>query len=92
MKVPKNIKTYKHFAKTVKTSNWLNDLFKIVGNDTDTGVAFVIKYLNKNVSDSFLDALQDLQLILRKKKMDAVSALAMWVDANVSVKQQRIII
>lgn len=60
--------------------------------DESNSLEFLIRFIYRNYTDLFLKQLQDLNIIRSKNKMDSVTALAMWVDMNISIKQQRIIL
>jgi len=53
---------------------------------------WTIQHLGVVYSDSFIAAACNLGVLLHSKKMDAESSCAMWEEANVALRGERIIL
>ena len=60
--------------------------------DDEEGANWIISYYAKKYELQFIKVSQELGFNIKSKKMGASTAAAMWVESNISVNSQRIIL
>jgi hypothetical protein len=89
IRVPKST-TWLSFQKSMKRSNFVNNLLESLGPDTETATAWLLRELANKHEKIYEEVGREKGIITtQNKKMDAHSAAAMWGDAKVSLFQQR---
>ncbi len=85
--------TYEGFRRTQKNARWLDILLAAGGTeDENVSAEWLLQYLADIYNDSFVNAACNIGLLLHMKKKDAEAACALWEEANVSLRSQRIIL
>jgi ribosomal protein L35AE/L33A len=92
--VPKS-RTYSHFKRNAKRVKWIQDILAAATVNADQqneAAEWLLQHLGENYHDCFIHAAESLGVLLTSKKMDAYSACAMWEEANVPLRAQRVIL
>jgi hypothetical protein len=89
LRVPKST-TLPSFQKSMKRSNFVNNLLESLGPDPETATAWLLRELANKHEKIYEEVAREKGIITtQNKKMDAHSAAAMWEDAKVCLHQQR---
>jgi hypothetical protein len=85
---------YNWFKKNVNRTKWVRKVLLAASNDDNEEVAarWLMQHLGYCYNDCFAEVACKLGLLLPPKVMDAETAAAMWEEANVPVRAQRIIL
>jgi hypothetical protein len=85
---------YEQFKRNARQFEWFENMMKVAvkGSDVNLAAEWVAKYIGEDYSESFIGAGTNLGLLLQSNVMDAESACAMWEEANVPLRGQRIIL
>ena len=86
-------KNEESFIKNEKRNKWLSKIPQVLfPNDENIAVEWMLKELGKNYEDEFIISAKELGYPLFSKKMNAVTAAAMWQESNVNLRSQRTIL
>jgi hypothetical protein len=85
---------YDWFKKNLNRTKWVRKLLLAASNNDNEEVAarWLMQHLGYCYNDCFVEVACKLGLLLPPKEMDAETAAAMWEEANVPVRAQRIIL
>jgi hypothetical protein len=93
VQVPKST-TYSHFKWNAKRVKWVDDVLLAAARSgcQDEAAEWILWYLGEFHHDALITSAYSLGILLRSKVMNAYSACAMWEEANVPLRAQRIIL
>jgi hypothetical protein len=84
---------FENFKRNAQATGWLQEVLTVAGvGSLEENAQWTIQHLGDVYSDSFIAAACNLGVLLHSKKMDAESSCAMWEEANVALRGQRIIL
>ena len=85
--------SYEGFRRTENSIKWVKKILLAVGaEDVNVAAEWLLQHLAECYNESFVNAASSVGLLLHSKKMDAEAACAMWEEANVGLRSQRIIL
>jgi len=81
------------FIKNAKRNKWLSKIPQVLfPNGEKIAVEWILKEFGKKYEDEFILSAKELGYPLFSKKMNAVTAAAMWQESNVNLRSQRTIL
>jgi len=84
---------FDNFKRNARATRWLQEVSTVAGvGSLEENAQWTIQHLGVVYSDSFIAAACNLGVLLHSKKMDAESSCAMWEEANVALRGERIIL
>jgi hypothetical protein len=89
--IPKSV-SYYHFERNMKENSWFREALGALSDLPDISLSWLLTSLTKLRSEEFIVAAEAAGLLLNGKTMDAESSAAMWEEANINCRQQRIIL
>ena len=78
----------------LKRNDWVTEICDVMSdyNDKETCSSWLMYYLSNKYEDEFVTTAVKLGYPMLTKKMDHVTAAAMWQESNISLTSQRIIL
>jgi hypothetical protein len=89
--VPKSSSFYR-FMRNFKSHGWFNRLLDSLSCSKEDSLAWLLRAIAETNNEEFVSAADGCGLLLNGKKNFAESAAAMWEEANLNLRQQRIIL
>ena len=84
--------SYKLFKQNAQRSKWMESLLSSNSNNQEEATKWIMHFLGKKYENKFNEVAIHLGLLLPSKVMDAEAACAMWEEANLPCKSQRVIL
>ena len=86
--------SYDRFKRNAKRKSWVDKLLVAASTsrEKEESARWMLMHLGEHYNDIFADVACKHGLVLSGKVMDAESACAMWEEANVALRPQRIIL
>jgi hypothetical protein len=76
----------------MKENSWFREALGALSDSPDISLIWLLTSLTKLRNEEFIVAAEAAGLLLNGKTMDAESSTAMWEEANINCRQQRIIL
>ena len=76
----------------MKENSWFREALGALSDLPDISLSWLLTSLTKLRNEEFIVAAEAAGLLLNGKTMDAESSTAMWEEANINCRQQRIIL
>ena len=94
MIIIKRSKNYKSFIRGLSRNDWVTKICEVMTdfNDKETCSSWLMYYLGNKNEDEFVTTAVKLGYPMLTKKMDNITAAAMWQESNISLTSQRIIL
>jgi hypothetical protein len=89
--IPKSV-SYYQFERNMKENSWFREALGALSDSPDISLIWLLTSLTKLRNEEFIVAAEAAGLLLNGKTMDAESSTAMWEEANINCRQQRIIL
>jgi len=86
--------TYNQFKRNINRVKWFDDVLLAVAKSgsQEEAAEWIARFVGEYNHDAFVSAASSIGIIVQSKVMDAHSACAMWEEANVPVRAQRVIV
>ena len=90
----KRSKNDKSFIRGLRRNDWVTEICEVMSdfNDKETCSSWLMYYLGNKNEDEFVTTAVKLGYPMLTKKMDNITAAAMWQESNISLTSQRIIL